>query len=79
MPDRLTETPEPAVAPPRRAISNSYCERLDLPVPSVEQVAAKPGVKLFHLMVVTLLERGEPLPLIAIAKRLRVAGVVTWN
>ena len=75
MPDRLTKTSEPAVAPPRCAISNSYCKRLDLPVPSVEQVAAKPGVKLFHLMVVTLLERGEPLPLIAIAKRLRVAGV----
>lgn len=77
MPDRLTKTPEPAVAPPRCAISNSYCERLDLPVPSVAQVAAKPGVKLFHLMVVTLLERGEPLPLKAIAGRLQAAGVTS--
>lgn len=75
MPDRLTGIPEPVVAPPRSAISNSYCERLDLPVPSVAQVVAKPGVKLFHLMVVTLLEYGEPLPLIAIAERLHAAGV----
>jgi hypothetical protein len=48
---------------------------LELPVPRVEEVAAKPGVKLFHLMVVTLLERGEPLPLEAIAQRLQAAGV----
>jgi hypothetical protein len=48
---------------------------LELPVPRVERVAAKPGVKLFHLMVATLLERGGPLALKAIAERLRVAGV----
>jgi hypothetical protein len=61
-------------APPS---GNAYCARLDLPIPRVEQVAAKPGAKLFHLMVVTLLERGESMPLEAVAERLKAAGVAS--
>ncbi len=56
--------------------SNSYCARLDLPVPRVEKVIAeKADAKLFHLMVVALLEHGEPMSLEAIADRLQTAGV----
>ena len=55
--------------------TNAYCARLDLPVPRVENVATKTDAKLFHLMVVSLLERGEPLSLDTIAERLRAAGV----
>ena len=56
--------------------SNSYCARLDLPVPRVEEVIAeKADAKLFHLMVVALLEHGEPMSLEAIADRLQTAGV----
>ncbi len=77
MPDRSQEAHEPEVTVPSEPAANSYCERLELPVPRVERVAAKPGVKLFHLMVATLLERGEPLALEAIAERLCVAGVTS--
>lgn len=55
--------------------TNAYCARLELPVPRVDNVVAKTDAKLFHLLVVTLLERGESLSLEAIAERLRVAGV----
>jgi len=75
MPDRPNEMPEPAVSAPEHPTMNAYCDRLDLPVPCVEQIAANKDVKLFHLMVVTLLERGEPLPVEAIAERLHAAGV----
>ena len=58
------------------ASSNSYCARLELPVPRVEEIiATKTDAKLFHLMVVTLLEHGEPMSLEAIADRLLTAGV----
>jgi hypothetical protein len=56
--------------------SNSYCARLDLPVPRVEKVLAEmANARLFHLLVATLLEHGEPMSLEAIADRLRAAGV----
>ena len=55
--------------------TNAYCARLELPVPRVENVATRTDAKLFHLMVVALLERGESLSLKAIAERLHEAGV----
>jgi hypothetical protein len=61
----------------KKPMTNAYCARLELPVPRVENVVTKTDAKLFHLMVVTLLERGEPLSLEAICERLRVAGVTT--
>lgn len=36
--------------------SNRYCERLRISPPTVEAAAAQPGVNLFLLMVVALLE-----------------------
>ena len=75
MPDRKKDVPEQAAYMPQPAGANVYCARLDLPVPRVENVVPKTDAKLFHLMVVSLLERGEPLSLDAIAERLRVAGV----
>jgi len=59
-----------------RESNNSYCARLDLPVPRVEDVLAeKADTKLLHLLVVALLEHGEPMSLEAIADRLQAAGV----
>jgi hypothetical protein len=56
--------------------NNSYCARLDLPVPRVEEVIAeKADAKLFHLMVVALLEHGGPMSLEAIVDSLQTAGV----
>ncbi|WP_438035634.1 hypothetical protein [Sorangium sp. So ce204] len=55
---------------------NRYCERLGIAVPRVEDVAAQGAAKLFHLMIVALLERGAPMTLDDIAERLESAGVL---
>ncbi len=57
-----------------RTNSNPYCQKLDIAVPRVEDAMRRPGVKLFHLMVVTLLEQGQPVELRDIAARLDAAG-----
>ena len=49
---------------------NSYCARLNLPVPRVEDFVGLRQIKLFDLLVVALLERGQPTSLEAIATRL---------
>ena len=55
--------------------TNRYRERAGLTVvPRVEDVLARDGVKLFHVMVVTLLERGGPMTCEEIAGRLTDAG-----
>jgi hypothetical protein len=56
-------------------VQNRYCERLGISVPRVEDVAERGRAKLFHLMVVALLERGAPMTLDEIAERLEAAGV----
>jgi hypothetical protein len=55
--------------------SNRYCQRLDIPVPSVEAAAKQRDVGLSHLMVVALLERGWPMTLDEIAARLERAAL----
>jgi hypothetical protein len=55
---------------------NRYCERLGIAVPRVEDVVERGTAKLFHLMVVALLERGASMTLDEIAERLEAAGVV---
>jgi len=58
---------------------NSYCKRLGLPVPRLEDVVDRKQVRLFHLMVAALLERGRPMGLNDLAGRLRTAGVVAGS
>ena len=52
-----------------------YAARLDIARPRVEDFVRRRDVKLFHLMVIALLERGEPMTLDEIARRLKRAGV----
>lgn len=54
---------------------NFYCARLNVPVPRVDDFVGRRDVKLFHLLVVTLLEHGSPMTIEAIAQRLTQAGV----
>ena len=61
-------------------MTNRYCETLGIEVPTLEQVVGKrlrtggqPTV--FGLLVVALLERGQPMTLEAVAERLAGAGV----
>jgi hypothetical protein len=68
MPDRKEDVPEQTAYTPHPPDANAYCARMDLPVPRVESVAANTNANLYQLMVVSLLERGEPLSLDAIAK-----------
>ncbi len=55
--------------------SNRYCQRLRIPVPTVESAAAQPEVNLFLLMVVALLEHGSPMSLDLVAARLERASL----
>ncbi len=54
---------------------NRYCQRLGIPVPRVEDVAGRPEVTLFQLVVVALLERGGPMTVDEIAARLDRAAL----
>ena len=54
--------------------SKSYCARLNLQVPRIEDFVSKRQIKLFDLLVVALLEHGAPLSIEAIATRLVAAG-----
>lgn len=58
---------------------NLYCERLGLPVPHLEDIVGHKGVKLFHLMVVALLECGRPMGLDDLAGRLNATGIAAWS
>jgi hypothetical protein len=53
------------------ASPNRYCNRLRIPVPTVESVVGQPEARVFHLMVVALLECGAPMTLDDIAARLQ--------
>jgi hypothetical protein len=56
-------------------IPNRYCLHLGIPVPRVEDVAARPQVTLFQLVVVALLEHGGPMTVDEIASRLDRASL----
>ena len=57
------------------AKTNHYCDRLDQPVPRLEEFVGRRDIKLFDLMVVALLEHGAPLSSELLAARLTAAGV----
>lgn len=59
---------------------NRYCERIGLlGVPRVQDVLGRDEMNLFHLMVVTLLERGGPMTVEEIAERLTDAGAIAGS
>jgi hypothetical protein len=54
--------------------ANALCQRLGLGAIRVDVAREWNNVKLLHLMVLALLERGDPMTLEEIATRLREAG-----
>jgi hypothetical protein len=60
-------------------MSQPYADRLGIPVPRVEDHLPGRTVKLFHTMVVALLERGAPMSLDELVARLESAGVRTTH
>jgi hypothetical protein len=61
--------------PDTRDDGSDYATRLGIPRPRIEDLVGRPGVKLFHLMVVALIERSGPMRLDEIARRLEEAGL----
>ena len=55
--------------------TNAYCEALGIQVPRVEVARHSPDANYYALLIVALLERGEPITLQEAAKRLEEAGV----
>lgn len=54
--------------------TNSYCQKLGIAVPRVEDAVPRRGMNLHGLMVVALLERGGPMTIEEIADRLELAN-----
>jgi len=55
--------------------ANPYCDALGIEVPRLEVASQSPDANYYSLLIVALLERGEPLTLEEVAKRLEEAGV----
>jgi len=57
--------------------TNRYCEALNIQVPRLEAARNSPDANYYSLLIVVLLERGEPITLEQAAKRFEEAGVAT--
>ena len=55
--------------------TNPYCERLGIQVPRLDVTKNSPSANYYSLLIVALLERGEPITLEEAAKRFEEAGV----
>jgi len=55
--------------------TNPYCEALGIPLPSMETARERPAANYYSLLIVALLERGEPITLEEAAQRFDQAGV----
>jgi hypothetical protein len=55
--------------------SNAYCEALGIQAPRLEVARRSPDANTYSLLIVALLERGEPITLEAAARRFEEAGV----
>lgn len=57
--------------------TNAYCEPLGIEVPSLERVKGHPEANWYSLLIVALLERGEPMTLDQVARRFEEAGLAS--
>jgi len=55
--------------------TNNYCESLGIDRPRLEVVKDRPDANWYSLLLVALLERGEPITLEDAAKRFQAAGI----
>ena len=56
-------------------MTNPYCDALGIAVPRLELAARAAGANTYSMLIVALLERGEPLTLAEAAQRFEVAGI----
>ena len=64
-----------AVTTSGQATTNPYCQALGIRVPRLETARQSPDANFYSLLIVALLERGEPLTLAEVAGRFEEAGV----
>lgn len=55
--------------------TNAYCEALGIQVPRLEAARTNPDANYYSLLIVALLERGDPITLAEAAMRFEEAGV----
>jgi hypothetical protein len=55
--------------------TNRWCEALGIPVPRLEEAFWRADANTYSLLIVALLERGTPLPLVEVARRFEEAGI----
>lgn len=55
--------------------TNPYCEALAIPVPRLEVAKERADANYYSLLIVALLERGEPITLEEAAKRFEAVGI----
>lgn len=55
-------------------MSNAYCDVLGIPVPALDAVVGHAEASPYSLLIVALIERGEPMTLPQVADRLKRAG-----
>jgi hypothetical protein len=58
-------------------LSNPYCEALGIRVPALDAVRDHPEARAYTLMIVALLERGNPMTLPEVAERFAQAGIAS--
>jgi hypothetical protein len=61
------------------SVANRYCERFGIQVPRLEVAKNSPDASYYSLLIVALLERGEPITLAEAAQRFEAAGVAPWR
>jgi len=62
-------------SPDAMSQTNPYCTALSIPVPRLEVAKESPDANYYALLIVVLLERGEPITLQEAARRFEEAGV----
>ena len=58
-------------------IGNAYCAALSIPTPRIEDAKSSPDANYYSLLIVALLERGEPMTLEDVAVRFAAAGITS--
>ncbi|MGH9141183.1 MAG: hypothetical protein ACRD3J_15265 [Thermoanaerobaculia bacterium] len=57
------------------SIGNAYCNALGIPTPRIEDAKSSPDANCYSLLLVALLERGEPMTLDDVAVRFAAGGI----
>ena len=59
------------------SIGNAYCAALGIRTPRIEDAKSSPDANYYSLLLVALLERGEPMTLEDVAVRFAAAGITS--